>query len=335
MIKLRFLIGLIVFLLSSNTIAASSSNPFAKAKNIDFGSSEWVIKNKTATKSGSDSGTYYHLFYDKKQLRLRMTEGAEDNAATAKKYEKFAVQDVQIDGKRLPIFQWCLKNQQRHARFLQQGLSVRNNICVNDGAKGSFVMRLNVATVESLKSGSKLTFIISPFRSSIKVNFDISDFTVAAGKLGKASVVAKKPKVIHEKKCEVAPPKGFSEIGGASYECGNEASKAEANEALTIIVNEERERRKKKAAAKKQQDEIKKKELAAKKAKDEKLAAKLAAEQAALATSIAQQEAIGSEISNKMIAVCKKKWAAGEHRCYCEKYLKHAPAGIKSDPSCS
>ena len=75
MVKLRFLIGLMV-ILCSNAIAKDSTNPFAKANNIDFGNAEWVIKGKTATKSGSDSGTFYHLFYDKKQLRLRMTDGA-------------------------------------------------------------------------------------------------------------------------------------------------------------------------------------------------------------------------------------------------------------------
>jgi hypothetical protein len=320
-----------VSILCSNVIAADRENPFAKARNINF-DAEWDIKGKTATKSGSDSGTFYHLFYDKKQLRLRMTGGAEDSDATVKKYEKFAVEDVQVDGERLPIFQWCLKNQQRHARFLQQGLSVRNNICVNDGAKGAFIMRLNVATVESLKKGSKLSFVISPFRSSMTVTFDVSDFDTLAGKLG-AKVIkaaAKAP----AKKCEVTPPKGFSEIGGVGYICGDDASKAEANAAITVIVNEERERRIKKKQAEKakrqKESEAKRKELAAKKAQEERVAA----EAAALAASAAQQEAIGSVINNKMIAVCKKKWAAGEHRCYCEKYLDQAPAGIKSDPSC-
>jgi len=332
-VKLRFLIGLMAFVLCSNTIAVDSSNPFDKANNIDVGNSEWVIQNNTATKSGSDSGTFYHLFYDKKQLRLRMTDGAEDSEATAKKYEKFAVEDVQIDGKRLPVFQWCLKNQQRHARFLQQGLSVRNNICVNDGAKGAFVMRLNVATVESLKAGSKLSFVISPFRSSMVVNFDISDFAALQEKMGakKAAKAAVKAPGATSKKCEVKPPKGFADMESVSYACGDKAAETKAKAMIAVIVNEERDRRKKAdAARKKQADEAKKKELAVKKAEE----ARIAAEAAALATSAAQQEAIGSEINNKMIAVCKKKWAAGEHRCYCEKYLDQAPPGIKSDPSC-
>ena len=44
---------------------------------------------------------------------------------------------------------------------------------------------------------------------------------------------------------------------------------------------------------------------------------------------------IRNQVSEKMIGMCKKKWAEGEHRCYCEPYLEFAPAGIESDASCS
>ena len=62
---------------------------------------------------------------------------------------------------------------------------------------------------------------------------------------------------------------------------------------------------------------------------------KLAAEKAAIEESNAKQAAISSEIANKMIAVCKKKWAQGEHRCYCEKYISHAPKNIQETSTCS
>ncbi len=57
-------------------------------------------------------------------------------------------------------------------------------------------------------------------------------------------------------------------------------------------------------------------------------------EQEALAASAAVQAELSSDIAKKMIAVCEKKWAEGEHRCYCEKYIEHAPSNIKANPSC-
>lgn len=335
MIIHRFLIGLVMLTLVSYNAVADSTNPFAKTVAIDIGKGAgWVIKDQTATKTGNDSGTYYHLFYDKRVLRLRMGTSPDDSEAAAKKYDQLAIEDVMVDGKRLPLFQWCLVNQERHSRFLQQGLSVRKGICVNDGAKGAFVMRLNTATVDSLTSGSKLTFVFSPYRTSMTLNFDISDFKVAAEKLT-PKAVAKKPEPAPEKKkCEITPPNGFAMIPAKEYACGNEEAKKNANASMAAAVNVERERKKKQAAAaearRKKLEEENKKELAAKKAQEEKLAA----EAEALATSAAQQEAIGGEISSKMIAVCKKKWEIGEHRCYCERFLEHAPAGIESDPTC-
>ena len=59
------------------------------------------------------------------------------------------------------------------------------------------------------------------------------------------------------------------------------------------------------------------------------------AEQAALAETEASRKVVNADITNKMLAVCQKKWAKGEHRCYCQKFIEHAPAGIESNPSCA
>jgi len=124
--KQRFFIALAVFCLSASVIAKNSDNPFEKGASVDIGrDAAWVFTNKTATRSGSDSGTFYHLFFDRKQLRLRITKSAEDSEAVAKHHDQFAVNDVLLDGKRLPVFQWCLNNQERHKRFLQQGLKLK------------------------------------------------------------------------------------------------------------------------------------------------------------------------------------------------------------------
>lgn len=324
--------------MSTNAIARSSDNPFAKGASVDIGkNAAWVIKEKTATRSGSDSGTFYHFFYDRKQLRLRITESAEDSEAAAKRYDQFAVNDVLLDGKRLPVFQWCLNNQQRHKRFLQQGLQVKKDVCKNQGEVGTFSMRLNVATLDALSKGKKLTFALKPFRSPVEVNFDISDFSNVVAKLNApATPVAKKPEpvpaVVSKKKCKASPPTGFAEVKAVEYNCADAAARAKATTSISAVVSKERARRKQAAAERKRlAAEAKKKELVAKKAAEKKLAT----ERAAIAAIAAQRQVIGNEISTKMIAICQKKWAKGEHRCYCEKYISHAPKEIQDSSTCS
>ena len=78
-------------------------------------------------------------------------------------------------------------------------------------------------------------------------------------------------------------------------------------------------------------EEKKQKELA-ETLKQEEL---LQAEAVAIAASEAKQAQIGGEIEQKMIKVCDKYWSIGEHRCYCQKYIEHAPAEIQSNSTCN
>jgi hypothetical protein len=341
--KQRFFIALAALCLSTSVIARSGDNPFEKAIGVDIGrDAAWTITDKTATRSGSDSGTFYHLMYDRKQLRLRITSSAEDSAATVKNYDQFAVNDVLLDGKRLPVFQWCLNNQDRHKRFLQQGLSVKKDVCKNKGEVGTFIMRLNAATLDVLKKGKKLTYDIKPYRTDVEVTFDVSDFSDVVAKMnsGSAPVTAKPkaksaPAPVAAKTCKASPPAGFTEVKAVEYNCEDATAKAKATASVDAAVGKERESRKKLAAEREKKrlaaEQAKAADLAAKKAAEEKLAA----EQAAIAASAAQQQAISSEIADKMIAVCKKKWDKGEHRCYCEKYIEHAPKSIQDSSTCS
>lgn len=318
MVKSRILAVLMVLFMCSPALA--NDNPFDKGVKVEIGSdNKWQIKNKTATRSGSYSGDFYHFSYDRKQLRLRITSGAEDSEASAREYPQLAVEDVQIDGKRLPLFKWCLANQQKHTRFLQRGLKVKQGVCSNEGNKGTFIMRLNAATLEALNKGQTLSFMIKPFRSSITVSFDISDFSRMMAKLsGKVKSVKKvSKKVVTAEMCKANPPAGFSRIKSVEYDCKDATAKAKAKASIKAMVEKE---------SKKKATEVAKKQAAKE---------SLAAEQAALAETEASKQEMNNEITNKMLAVCMKKWASGEHRCYCEKFIKHAPASIESDPSCA
>jgi len=112
-------------------------------------------------------------------------------------FEQFAVEDLRIDGDTTPLFSWCLKNQQRHDRFLQQGLSVNKNICQNKGASGEFTMKLNQATYEQLANATSVAFRVKPYRKAVEVEYELADmknvFAEVAGKGKKAKSAVAKP----------------------------------------------------------------------------------------------------------------------------------------------
>ena len=117
----------LAILLTGGQSIADSNNPFDKAILVTAGQDvHWRFGEQTATKSvkGND-GTWYHLFYDGLRLRLRLAVSSDDSRYSARQYEDFGVLDVSVDGKRLDVFQWCLNNQAKHSRYLQQGLTVR------------------------------------------------------------------------------------------------------------------------------------------------------------------------------------------------------------------
>jgi hypothetical protein len=331
---------------TAQVYAAVDSNPFAKEKRFDFGTDiAWSTSSDSITKTVNVDDNYYHLFFDGRQLRLRITTDKADNESSTKSFDAFAVNDIIIDGKRNAVFQWCLNNQDRHSRFLQQGLSVKKDICINDGAHGVYTMQLNQQTVDALLNGSKLTFVLKPYRTPVELNFNITDFQAAVTKMQHAkaaAVAASKPaEPIHtavvasvpapaapKAKCTLKPPAEFAEVRTIEYDCDNEAEKTKAKATLSSQIDKALAAREKLAVEKERKLKAEEKARLAKEEKTRR-------EQEALAASAALQQELSSDIAKKMIAVCQKKWSEGEHRCYCEKYIQFAPAGIESDPSCA
>ena len=177
MCLLRVFICLAILITSSQVIA-TSPNPFDKTVNVTAGNDvKWQFGEQTATKSvkGPD-GTWYHLFYDGLRLRLRLTGSRDDSQYAARQFEDFAVLDVKIDGNRLDVFQWCLNNQEKHNRYLQQGLSVKKEVCQNLGEQGTYIMRLTKETIDALDQGNTIEYELKPFRTSVLVKFSIDDF---------------------------------------------------------------------------------------------------------------------------------------------------------------
>jgi len=330
---------------SSTILAMNANNPFAKNESISIGTdTNWTIdkQSKLATKTASDGkGSYYHLRFDNKRLKLSISKDAE--GATAKSFSQLEIKDVQIDGKQAPLFKWCLKNQDRHDRFLQQGLTVKKNICSINGSDGTFIMRLNKETLLSLQKANSLIIMLKPFRTPVELDYDLGDFSAmqanlnmsAAPKQAKAvavPAVMAAPKI--EKKCKSNPPAEYKKIKAVEYICSDVSSKMKAETSIARQVEQEKAKQKTLADEKEKQrklaEEKQQKELALK-LEQEKL---LAAEAAALAASEEKQMAINDEITQKMLNVCKKYWDKGEHRCYCEKYIEHAPSSIQASSTC-
>lgn len=339
----RFVVSLfILFFICFNVSAMNVNNPFAKNESLNIGKDiAWNIDKQMvlATKSSSDDkGNYYHLQFDNKQLKLSISTDAD--GSEPKQFSQLEIKDVEIDGKQSPLFKWCLTNQERHSRFLQQGLSVKKDICVIDGDAGTFIMMLNKDTLMSLQQGSRLLIMLKPFRTPLELNYDISDFRdmylVLNAKPEPKSKTIPVVAVVAQpnKKCWAGPPAEYTHIKAVEYACNDTVAKIDAETWVTRLVSLEKAKEQKLAAEKEKQlklaEEKRKKELAEKLKQEEKLKA----EAAAIAASEAKQAQISGEITRKMISVCDKFWSKGEHRCYCQKYIEHAPASIQASSTC-
>lgn len=344
---------IVLYLFSFNASAVGGDNPFAKSESLStVRNAVWNIDKEAgqASKSIADNGSYYHLQFDNKQLKLVIT--SDSAGVKPKAFSQFEIKNVEIDGEQAPLFKWCLSNQERHSRFLQQGLTVKKGVCTIDANAGTFIMRLNSATLKSLQNGSRLLISLQPFRTTLDLKYDISDFadmyTALNAKpepvLAKAPVVpmvANVPAVAVSKPvklCKAQAPAKYKRIKAVEYKCVDIVAKTKAEAAVDKLVAQEKEKlQKEKEQQLKLAVEKDKQRLLAEAKKQKELAAKTERErrvQLEAAAVIEKQAALGQEISAKMISMCNKFWIKGEHRCYCEKYIEHAPSGIESDPSC-
>jgi len=330
---------IVLYILSFNVPASALDNPFAKSESLYIGKDvAWKLDNEAliATKSTTDGkGTYYHLVFDNKQIKLLITSDVAGEKP--KQFSQLEITDVIINGKQSALFKWCLNNQERHNRFLQQDLSVKNDVCKIDSQTGTFVMRLNKDTLTDLKSGQRLLISLKPFRIPLELNYDISDFEgmYAALNAKPAKVVATTapaPSAVAEKEkmCHANAAPGYTNIKPVEYPCSDSSAKLQAETLVAKLESKEQKIIADKKIQLKLAEEKKQKELAAKLLQEQKLQA----EAAAIAASEAKQAQLNDEIAAKMIAVCNKFWEKGESRCYCEKYIEHAPSDIQANPSC-
>jgi len=343
---IRWIFSTVFFCLISSPVYALN-NPFEKKEVIDIGSDvSWQIKDDSAIKTVKGKrGRYFQLIFNKTQLQLAITKDAAGRHA--EHFSQLAIMDMRIDGEQQPLFRWCLLHQERQNRFLQQGLEVKGDICLVGGDQGMFTINLDQTMLAALKRGRHLVLLIRPYRTTIKLNYDLSDFnSMTTALLRKSEPAVKKvaitipqaatvKSVKKQKKCWAGPPAKYTKIKAVEYVCDDIVAKKEAKSRISQLVSKERAKQEKQKSLqerKKQELETqRKKEDIARKHEQQRQSE---TEAAAIAASKVKQSEISNEITTKMVGLCEKLWDKGEHRCYCQKYIKFAPANIRALSTC-
>jgi len=340
--KKLFVSSIIGLLWVSSSASVAGNNPFKKSKAYTFGSSvPWYENNDMAIKSGSvrdgSNMNYYHLNIGKRRLLLRL--GKNDPSGeleNTRPLENLAINDVKVDGRRLPLFDWCLQNQQNVSKKLKQNAVVANDVCVNAGGGGDFIINLDARSHNLLKASKKIEFSVEPFGRVVKLNFNMAGYAPIMAKINKPvpppvvkktkpkpkPVVVKakpkpkpvvkvkpKPKSKPVKVCYAKPPEAFkSVVKAVRFTCANKASKSRAeNKIAERVISEKKKRNAERLAA-----------------ENEKLVRELSAKDNKRETAWEEQQA------KLWIKRCERHWAKNTSPCYCEKFLAKAPPGVKN-----
>jgi len=324
--------GLFCFALVLSSVTQAGVNPFKKSKNYDFGSNvPWYENSGAAIKSGSvrdgADTNYYHLNIDKYRMLLRLGKNDPSGELVGTRMlDVLAITDVLVDGRQLPVFGWCLRNQQHISKKLKQNAVVANDACVNAGGGGDFVINLDEKTKALLRKSKKIEFIIEPYGRPVKLSYSMGGFAPIMAKINrpvakpkKAVVAAPKPKPKPKPKakpkpkpikmCKASPPADYkSKVNSVAYPCANAEKKTAAERQVARGVNAE----KNKAAAK----------------------LKAAQKQAANTKDPVIEDKKEAEWDSKQAALwisrCQRHWKKGVSPCYCTKYIERAPKGVKN-----
>jgi len=412
--KMKWLLTVVLglsFVFGSNSNARV--NPFKKFKQYDFGMGlSWYIANDAAMKSGSvrdgSDINYYHININNNRLLLRL--GKNDPSGELKNTRRLAnmsIAEVKVDGRRLALFDWCLNHQYDLSRKLMQNTVVVNDICLNAGGGGDFIIKLDDETRNILKSASEIEFVIEPYGRPIQIIFNLQGYAPLIAKINKRQVAPKldiesKKKPQHEpvivessqlKQVIVEAPKPLhvdkSAVAKASVKkvqpkpvksTKPKKSKSKNSKAKPVVVKKVNSQPK--SVAVKAEPKIKKKtnpvvvntpkpiKMCYAKApvdfrsavpalkypcndKEKKEQAennikgsvkyekrKIANELKAAKRSFLLRQKENqktkrsveweSEQTTMWVSRCKRHWARNRSPCYCEKYLKHAPRGVKN-----
>lgn len=300
--------------------ALASNNPFSKKLTMDVGpESMWVPTENSLTRTGRASdGKYYSLSVGANFLKLYITFDAERKKPIS--VDGLEVRSMKLDGETLPVYKWCLGNQNKRRDALKQGLRVKKGICRINNKTGEFTVTLNAQTRAKIAAGDELSITIKPYRAEVVTMFYIGDLisksapTRTTGDVPPGMVTPISTQKIISKKCAAKQPGGYPSIKPVIYACADTSAKNNAY--------------------KKIKTRVKKVDAARSIASLKSSVAKAEAEKRRIAKTEQTKLKSLNNIGRKMVKNCKAKWKVGESRCYCEKYLDFAPIGVNPDPSC-
>ena len=318
-------------------VSQASVNPFKKSKNYTFDEEvPWYENAGSAMKSGSvrdgSATNYYHLNIRHSRMLLRL--GKNDPSGeleNTRLLESLAITDVLVDGRRLPLFDWCLKNQQVLTKKLKQNSVVANDACINAGSGGDFIINLNDQSRRLLKNAKTVEFVVEPYGRPVKLAYSMGGYSSIMAKINKPKPVVKKaapkkvvkakpkPKAKPVRNCYAKPPADYKgSVKAVIYPCDDTRKKFAAEKKVSVEVDSEK---KKKAAE------------AAKAAEESRLKAMKKPKPAVKKVAVEdnkREEVWDKQQSQLWISRCKRHWKKGTSPCYCEKYLDQAPVGVSN-----
>lgn len=305
-----------VALTATSLAVSAGKDPFKKNKKYEFmNETSWYKKNSAVIKAGSvkESGDtfYYHLKISKMQLRLHL--GKNDPSGELKntrQLDYMSVFDVAVNGTTLPRFKWCLNNQDGGSDSLKKNARVAGSTCVNTG--DNFIINLDDKTFKQLMSAKTISFEIEPFGKTVSLTYGMNGFAGLMRQVNKSAVAkkapVKKPVAKKAKTCYAHPPANFkSSVKSVAYPCDNAGKKTAATKSVNQKVAKQRKQQQAALARKREQ------------------------ENAPKHSEITSQEELEFEKkqAERWISRCQTHWDKGVSPCYCQKYVKFAPAGIK------
>lgn len=310
----------IVLTAISLTVSAGK-DPFKKNKKYDFlDDINWYQKNSMLVKAGSvreyGDTFYYHLSVNTKQLRLHLGKNDPSGESNnSRQLDYISIIDVTVDGETLPRFKWCLNNQLAGASSsLKKNARVTGGSCVNAG--DDFMIKLDDKTFKQLMSAKTIGFEIEPFGNTINLSYSMGGFADLMTQMNKPVVVAKKvetpkPVVKKERTCYAQPPAEFkSSVKRIAYPCDNNTRKTAASQSIDQMVAKQRQQQ---AALVKKPQQATGRKVSENRSQEE-------------------MEFERKQIE-RWVTRCRSHWDKGVSPCYCQKYLKFAPAGTQD--SCS
>jgi len=246
MAVVRFSVSVFLFMgLISLSLSIQAANPFQKTIDFEFPDSvSWsLIRKDTAVKTGEvkdgSNRLFFHLSINNKQLKLRFSKNdPTGQVINSRGLNSLVIEDVLVNGNRLPLFHWCINNQNAESDKFKQGTPVSRNACINED--GDFIINLDNKSQQLLKNAQTLEFVTEPFRRTEKLKFGMAGYVAIMKKLEKPAPVvpvkvAPKPVIKQKavvkkeiKMCSVSPPAEYKTLKSVDYPCLDAAKKTAA-----------------------------------------------------------------------------------------------------------